>query len=341
MIQQVDVICKNEFSLEESAELAQDMLRVLHRRPAGMVGYFYYSTPTDGGGYRQDWRRLDAQYLEPKHQWVDNLHVYFSFNPHREIPDKNAAGVERDPRWVRGTERNIIAINALFCDADAKDYIAEDEWLPYYVEPDISGMSKQQAHGAFQKAETAAVDAALVASPEKFEEYKRRALTAILAAPVPPTYLWCSGGGWQAAWVLDEPVLVTADNFKTIKRVVKAWVTLLGADPGASDLNRILRLPGTVNRKAKYGPGGHQVRFLVYVPDRTYTFEQLAALVADVTGMMCRCGVCMFRLALRSTCPASGKLQSCHSTQRSTNTTQRQTSVSCWCPTDTPTVAIA
>ena len=58
MIQQVDVNRNNEFSIEESAELAQDMLRVLHRLPDGVAGYFYYSTPTDGSGYRQDWRTV-------------------------------------------------------------------------------------------------------------------------------------------------------------------------------------------------------------------------------------------------------------------------------------------
>jgi hypothetical protein len=179
---------------------------------------------------------------------------------------------------VRGTIHNIAAINALFVEIDAKDTILTSEWLPRYTAPDIAGLPTPQARGALQKAQTAAIDAAL---PLHLEEYKRRALAALEAAPLRPSACWDSGGGYQAAWLLATPVPVTDDNRTDIAALQKRWVRLVGGDPAASDLNRLLRLPGSVNRKPKYGPHGHPVTFAWCELDLSYPCATLAALLPD------------------------------------------------------------
>ncbi|GAA4676640.1 hypothetical protein GCM10023347_33680 [Streptomyces chumphonensis] len=73
-----------------------------------------------------------------------------------------------------------------------------------------------------------------------------------------PTGLIWSGYGAYAWWWLDEPHLI-GDDRDRVKQLSEDWQTILAAaahrngwshDTGVSDLARILRIPGTVNRKA-------------------------------------------------------------------------------------------
>ena len=59
-----------------------------------------------------------------------------------------------------------------------------------------------------------------------------------------------SGGGSQGFWRLREPI--TAGMWK--KKQAGIISTVEGADQTIKDLPRIMRLPGFVNWKAKYGP---------------------------------------------------------------------------------------
>lgn len=77
-----------------------------------------------------------------------------------------------------------------------------------------------------------------------------------------PSVMVDSGGGFHCYWLLDAPFAVTDDNRDQVKRWQAEWVTLWGADTGAKDLRRILRLPGTHNHK----PGRNQA--LVHVVAR-------------------------------------------------------------------------
>jgi len=56
-----------------------------------------------------------------------------------------------------------------------------------------------------------------------------------------PTALVHSGGGLHPYWRLKTPLLPTPQT----QAMVKALVRELGADPAATDLSRVLRVPGT------------------------------------------------------------------------------------------------
>lgn len=261
------------FHHEQPNTMAQ-ALRLLEAGHAG-GGTWYYSRPS-GKGFEQDWRQ-PGRHIEPRHAWqADN--VFVSANPHTEIPTTNARGEKTSPKWIRGTVDNIQSVGWLFCEIDAKDTITQAEWLPYYVAPDVSGLTNARARGALQKAETAAIDAALIVN---LAEYKRRALAAMEAITPPATATWDSGGGCWGVWVFDAPVTLDDTNRAHVAHVQKEWVRRGGGDPAASDLNRVFRMPGTVNHKKKYGPNGHPVVFLWYDLAARYSFAELAALVPE------------------------------------------------------------
>ena len=62
----------------------------------------------------------------------------------------------------------------------------------------------------------------------------------------PPTSVVWSGRGWHMYWLLDDPLL-------DIERIETYNQALLhdtnGADPGSWNANRVLRVPGTINKK--------------------------------------------------------------------------------------------
>lgn len=77
----------------------------------------------------------------------------------------------------------------------------------------------------------------------------RRHITGLA---VQPQVIVASGGGYHAYWFFREPVPVTEGGREYLAGVQRAWVRWAGGDPGARDLARVLRLPGTLN--CKYDP---------------------------------------------------------------------------------------
>ena len=53
------------------------------------------------------------------------------------------------------------------------------------------------------------------------------------------------------------------------------WVEFAGSDPGAKDIARVLRVPGTRNMKPKYAPDYPLVEFVRYNANQLYTVQQL------------------------------------------------------------------
>lgn len=66
----------------------------------------------------------------------------------------------------------------------------------------------------------------------------------------PPSALVASGAGVHAYWLLREPYLLdTEDRMRAAQRIQAGWVQAVGGDPGAHDLCRVLRVPGSHNFK--------------------------------------------------------------------------------------------
>lgn len=118
-------------------------------------------------------------------------------------------------------------------------------------------------------------------NPPNEEEAARIVDTSGLPAPS----LWVhSGGGLYAWWLLDEP-LELGDQLRPVaERLSSRWQEILGESAerlgydygtGVGDLSRVLRVPGTINRKA----GGERSCFILQDTGVVYDFGDLLAAV--------------------------------------------------------------
>lgn len=97
-----------------------------------------------------------------------------------------------------------------------------------------------------------------------------------ITTPQPPSVTVNSGGGIHAYWLLDKPFYITSDDDRQYAKKLQAqWVTHIGCDPGAKDLSRILRVPGSTNFKAEYGPDFPTVDFIDFNLDLRYSIDDL------------------------------------------------------------------
>src|SRR4029453_8233891 len=104
----------------------------------------------------------------------------------------------------------------------------------------------------------------------------------IATFPLPPSMLVESGGGLYPFWLLKDPVDLRAEGaIARVEGLIRRVVATLHADANATDVTRLLRLPGTMNEK--YDPP-RAVLISECHPERAYTleqFEELGALLPD------------------------------------------------------------
>lgn len=113
------------------------------------------------------------------------------------------------------------------------------------------------------------------------EEARIRGLFAdrLPSSVPPPTVLIFSGGGYQGIWALDEPIPIDGvlEAAEDAKRFNQQLETLFGGD-NCHNIDRILRLPGTVNlpdaRKQKKGRVPVVARLEEFHPDRSYPLKK-------------------------------------------------------------------
>jgi P4 family phage/plasmid primase-like protien len=96
----------------------------------------------------------------------------------------------------------------------------------------------------------------------------------LAAFPHPPFAIVSSGGGLQAYWLLKTPIAIAGDGARNIQTALRRLATALGGDLNATDAPRILRLPGTLNRK--YDPP-RPVELESLRPDLRYDLDTLLA----------------------------------------------------------------
>jgi Mesyanzhinovviridae DNA primase len=79
-------------------------------------------------------------------------------------------------------------------------------------------------------------------------------LERLRSADPPPTTIVFSGGGYQAEWLFEEPIPVetgTDPECQRIEAISAEIAKKVGAAPGCHNIDRIMRLPGTVNVLSK------------------------------------------------------------------------------------------
>src|SRR5690606_19604685 len=104
---------------------------------------------------------------------------------------------------------------------------------------------------------------------------------------LPEPTIWVhSGGGLYPIWLFDQPAQVTEGNLDDLKALARDWQRVIEHAAaargwrygrGVGDLARVLRIPGTVNRKAGLA---RPCRIISVTPHR-YTVGQLKAALTE------------------------------------------------------------
>lgn len=94
-------------------------------------------------------------------------------------------------------------------------------------------------------------------------------LERVKCSPIPPSAMVASGKGLHCYWFLDKPLGPV--GIPAIEKLNKLIAASLGGD-SVHDASRVLRVPGTVNRKYDRP---YDVVLLGLEPDRRYSIEQM------------------------------------------------------------------
>jgi hypothetical protein len=88
-----------------------------------------------------------------------------------------------------------------------------------------------------------------------FDGGKPAVLAHVDALSPAPSVVVDSGGGYHCYWLLRTTFVLSTDQDRERARSVQRdWVAFVGGDPGAKDLARVLRVPGTRNLKYDHRP---------------------------------------------------------------------------------------
>jgi len=84
---------------------------------------------------------------------------------------------------------------------------------------------------------------------------KTATLNHVISLPVMPSVLIDTGGGYHAYWLLKDTLILASEADRQSAANIQAnWAAFVGGDPGAKDLARVLRIPGTRNLKYENKP---------------------------------------------------------------------------------------
>lgn len=212
---------------------------------------------TDNGN-RSHWFQVDdTDGRRVPREWMHN-NIYFTVNPLSDVPASNASG-NTNRTFIGSRYEYVCALNTLYAEYDGKDYVQPDEYAP-------ADNAKDAKEVAFYR------------NPEK---YNTRALDVIHTLHYRPSVCVHSGGGYHCYWLLADTVPLEDESRDDAQATQYGWVQMAGADPGVSDLRRILRLPGTRNRKPGFGDNPPLVHFVWADFDCLYDYATLEAEVSD------------------------------------------------------------
>lgn len=223
-------------------------------------------------GHLSYWFRVDQHRRRhvPK-RWLDN-NIYFSVHPLSQIPPENSSG-SRDRRYISSQTDYICAINTLFAEFDSKDTVLPLEYAPY-LPAGFRLMSVVEKHSAIKTAK----EKLFYRAPQRFKARTRYQLRTL---PYPPSVIIDSGGGYHCYWLLRTTVPLDATNRNDVQVIQNGWVKVVGGDPGAADLRRVLRMPGTYNCKPAFGGEAPQVSFVKADFGLLYDYHELEEVVND------------------------------------------------------------
>lgn len=108
-------------------------------------------------------------------------------------------------------------------------------------------------------------------------------LDAIQSLDTPPSVIVFSGGGYHAYWLLAQTYHIDDDAARQrIIEIQYAWDTHVTGDNHVKDLARVLRVPGTYNRKPEYAPNYPQVEVVKFDMGQQYELDELTTQVESI-----------------------------------------------------------
>jgi hypothetical protein len=95
-----------------------------------------------------------------------------------------------------------------------------------------------------------------------------------------PACVTDSGGGLHCyLWLSETQVLDTPEKHQRFADLQWAYVQWMSGDSSVNDLARVLRIPGTFNRKSKYAPNFPEVKIVLWEPTRQYKLADIERLL--------------------------------------------------------------
>lgn len=227
----------------------------------GGLNACYWSMSADGQTKVTQWFSTDE--VEMPDPGSTTAHLYFSVHPTIQAGSSNQ----------RASRATVAAINCVFADFDAKDEVKFREYSPFLPD-DYDELKPADQRVAVKSAQEKAMMLDL-------PTYKARALAKVDKCPLVPTWVIDTGGGYQCYWFIAETVPLNDDNRERIEALQAEWVQVIGADPGAKDLARVLRCPDSLNMKEYFAPDYPVVTVVEYDASRLYDLEAFE----EITGI--------------------------------------------------------
>lgn len=112
---------------------------------------------------------------------------------------------------------------------------------------------------------------------------KEHLFESIMSLETPPSVVVFSGGGYHCYWLLKQTYYVDSEAARQrITEIQYAWADFVGSDGAAKDLSRVLRVPGSFNRKPERGPNFPQIEIVRFELDATYELDELSKQVESI-----------------------------------------------------------
>ena len=176
--------------------------------------------------------RSAAQEYNPDRQAIRSL--VLSLSPYIHVWTKQADG-HNDGRYFGS-------------DVDgAEEYIARQNvggfncYFTYNIPTEDCGVKPLKAQIVALRGLHVDIDA-----PKNGEPFDKAATLATISAHW-PTVVNDSGGGVHAYWLFAEPIAATPDNVAAVEAANRALIAMFNGDPAAPNVDRVMRVPGTVN----------------------------------------------------------------------------------------------
>lgn len=262
----------------EQVEFLDFFLKVEAGESEEYSGNLYYSfmqlVTNSDTRVHMDWIGSSRSYDCVPADFGANGDIYFGINLTGDIQQNS-----------RNTVGAITRVASLYADFDGKDLVdvASDEYkalvkanydtLVAKRSHDGKNVKKSAEKAMKKKAEMEARTAIFTSNRQYYLDLLLQKIEETTAA-LPPSLIVFSGGGFHCYWLLDQAkyLLTPADRAACIEAQAN-FVVAVGADEGARDIARVLRVIGTTNTKY---PDNNTVAYIKKDSGIRYTFQHLA-----------------------------------------------------------------